>query len=118
MHDMDGLLFPEISVKDRRLTKPRIIALTDNDNPDIAVKILNQGAVDYIPKPINLDLLKAKIDVHISLFNAEQTLEQHLNKQIFFDKWTGLYNREYLVTLLEKILNSRKIPKKHLLVLT
>jgi PAS domain S-box-containing protein len=68
--------------ENERFRKIRTIILTNQDEPENEVKGLNLGAVDYIRKPINIDSLKARIDVHVAILSAEQALEQQLDDQI------------------------------------
>jgi PAS domain S-box-containing protein len=94
-HDGINLLILDLSLPDmnsfqilmslkenERFRKIRTIILTNQDEPENEVKGLNLGAVDYIRKPINIDSLKARIDVHVAILSAEQALEQQLDDQI------------------------------------
>ena len=81
MPGMDGLQLLELLKKDERLRELRIIVVTNRDEMDSEIKALKLGAVDYIRKPINMDLLKARIDLHVDLLRAEQALMQKLSEQ-------------------------------------
>lgn len=94
-HDGINLLILDLSLPDMNSSqvlmflkenecfrKIRTIILTNQDEPENEVKGLNLGAVDYIRKPINIDSLKARIDVHVAILSAEQALEQQLDDQI------------------------------------
>lgn len=55
-----------------------ITALTDADNK---LKGLSLGAVDYIPKPFNLEEIKVRVKNHLNLVIAKKELEA-LNKEL------------------------------------
>ncbi len=83
---MDGFQVLEKINADERLKKIRTIILTNYDEPDNEIKGLKLGAADYIRKPIQMDSLKARIEVHIELIRAEKALENKLHEQaITFD---------------------------------
>lgn len=57
-----------------------IISLTENQYSGIkSVKGLSEGAIDYITKPLNPNLIKAKIDVYKSLYFKDLKINQLLN---------------------------------------
>lgn len=56
------------------------IVITDNSQSGVnLVKGLNEGAVDFITKPFNPNLIKAKIEVYKSLFHKDQRIGQLLS---------------------------------------
>ena len=59
----------------------RTIILTNYDELDNEIRGLKLGAVDYIRKPINMESLRARIDVHVELLNAQQLMEKELYDQ-------------------------------------
>jgi PAS domain S-box-containing protein len=81
MPRMDGFEVLEALKKDKRYDRLRTIILTNYDELDNEIKGLRLGAVDYIRKPIQMDSLRARIDIHIALLRAEQALEQRLGEQ-------------------------------------
>lgn len=83
---MDGFQVLEKLNADERLKKIRTIILTNYDELDNEIKGLKLGAADYIRKPIQMDSLKARIEVHIELIRAQKALEHKLHEQgITFD---------------------------------
>lgn len=63
-----------------------IIAITENAYTGIKmVKGMNEGAIDYITKPFNPNLILAKIEVYKTLFYKDQRINQLLNN-IFPEK--------------------------------
>lgn len=81
MPNMNGFQVLESLNADKRYRKLRTIILTNNDELDNEIKALKLGAVDYIRKPIHMDSLKVRIDVHVALLRTEQLLEQQLDEQ-------------------------------------
>lgn len=81
MPNMNGFQVLEFLKEDERFKKLCKIILTNYDELDNEIKGLRLGAVDYIRKPIHMDSLKARIDVHVALLRAKQALEQQLDEQ-------------------------------------
>jgi PAS domain S-box-containing protein len=86
MPNMNGFQVLEFLKEDERFRKLRTIILTNYDELDNEIKGLKLGAVDYIRKPIQMESLRARIDVHVALLRAEEALKQRLDEQtITFD---------------------------------
>lgn len=83
MPNMNGFQVLEALNQDERFRNLRTIILTNYDELDNEIKGLKLGAVDYIRKPIHMDSLKARIDVHVALLRTKQALEQKLDEQTF-----------------------------------
>ncbi|NLJ96975.1 MAG: EAL domain-containing protein [Clostridiales bacterium] len=81
MPNMDGFQVLEALSEDQRFRKMSTIILTDSDELDNVTKGLMLGVVDYIRKPIHMDSLKVRIDVHLALLRTQQALEQQLKEQ-------------------------------------
>jgi len=81
MPNMNGFQVLESLKEDERYRKLRTIILTNYDELENEIKGLKLGAVDYVRKPIHMDSLRARIDVHVALLRAEQALEQQLDVQ-------------------------------------
>lgn len=81
MSNMNGFQVLESLNQDERFGKLRTIILTNYDELDNEIKGLKLGAVDYIRKPIHMDSLKARIDIHEALLRAQQALEQRTDEQ-------------------------------------
>lgn len=52
---------------DKRFERTPIIFLTAHDELDKEIKGLDAGAIDYITKPVNLLLLRARLKNHLAL---------------------------------------------------
>jgi len=79
-----------IKLKDSSATmKIPVIFLTGLDNAEDEEKGLLLGAVDYITKPFNKSIVKARINTHLKMSEYIQTIE----KLCMLDALTGLSNR-------------------------
>lgn len=83
MPNMNGFQVLDAFKSDDRYKKLRTIILTNYDELDNEIKGLELGAIDYIRKPINLESLKVRIDIHLELLRVQQLLEQELYEQSF-----------------------------------
>jgi PAS domain S-box-containing protein len=81
MPNMDGFQVLEALKEDERFRELRTIILTNYDELDNEIKGLKLGAVDYIRKPIHMESLRARIDVHVSLLQVENALKKQLDEQ-------------------------------------
>lgn len=78
---MDGFQVLEALRDIPEYQRVRTIILTNYDELDNEIRGLKLGAVDYIRKPINMESLRARIDVHVELLNAQQLMEKELYDQ-------------------------------------
>ena len=78
-----------------------IVVITNNSHSGVKmVKGLNEGAIDFITKPFNANLVEAKIEVYKSLFYKDQRINQLL---------TNIFPETVLETLNK---NGKFSPKK------
>ncbi len=86
MPNMNGFQVLEYLNERKQYEKLRTIILTNYNELDNEIKGLQLGAVDYIRKPIHMESLKARIDVHVALLRTQDALEKQLHQQaITFD---------------------------------
>jgi len=89
MPDMSGFDVL-VKLKDSNITMNiPVIFLTGLDNVEDEEKGLLLGAVDYITKPFNKSIVKARISTHLKMSNYIRTIE----KLCMLDALTGLSNR-------------------------
>lgn len=75
MPDMDGYqVFTQIQNNPQTCHIPVIFVTADN-NPDTESSALAGGAVDFISKPINPKVVKARVKTHLALKQREQELK-------------------------------------------
>lgn len=58
------------------LSKIAVLILTNYDELENEIKGLELGAVDYIRKPLNLESLQRRIQIHVNLKRASRALEE------------------------------------------
>ncbi len=138
MPEMDGFETASLIRQRERSARTPIIFLTAIERSEERVfEGYKSGAVDYILKPFNPEILRAKVDVFIHLFEmrekvrqqAEQlaavnaTLQQEIaeHKKMrtlsLVDSLTGLYNRRGFLTFAEQALKFSMRLTKQLLLL-
>ncbi|MDD4826416.1 MAG: EAL domain-containing protein, partial [Mesotoga sp.] len=81
MPKMDGFEVLKALKSNDRYKGLRTIILTNYDELDNEIEGLRLGAVDYIRKPVNMDSLKARIEIHVELLRIQQMLEHKLYEQ-------------------------------------
>jgi len=81
----DGIKLLQLVKENERFCQLRVIILTDKNNVESEAAGLKLGAVDCIYKPINKDLLQARIDLHAALLRAEKDLSIHNDYDLAFD---------------------------------
>lgn len=85
--NMSGVEVLEALKADHRLEDLRTIILNDDDAPDNEILGVKFGAVDYIPKPVHVQTLIARIELHVKLLSARQSLEHRLQEyEITFEE--------------------------------
>lgn len=88
MPGMDGYEVCRLLKKDERLKEIPVIYLSALTDTEDKVKAFEQGGVDYIEKPFQLEEVRARVDTHIKLHYLQKKLEDHNNnlKQMVEDK--------------------------------
>jgi putative two-component system response regulator len=75
MPDMDGFETIARLKEDTHLKHIPVIFLTSNHDTATEVKCLESGAMDFITKPANVDILRHRIDLHLQFSTYQQHLE-------------------------------------------
>lgn len=97
-----------------------IIFISGLDKIKDIVKGFKAGAVDYIVKPFQKEVVLARVNTHLKLNETQNKLKK-TNKELiellneveylsFHDKMTGLYNRRYFENEVERLSISRRLP--------
>jgi len=95
MPRMDGFQVLKKIKDDCKYKNIRTIILTNFDEIDNEIKGLKLGAVDYVRKPVNIDSLKLRIDIHLKLKEMQEKVEED-NKRL--DSLVIKKSREFKVT--------------------
>lgn len=74
---MDGFEVLKEIYKEHQLDYLNVIILTNYEEIENEIFGLELGAVDYIRKPLNLQSLKKRIEVHVKLQNARLRMERY-----------------------------------------
>ena len=89
MPGMDGLEVCRQLKADVATADIPVIFVTAQSEPDDETKALGVGGVDFIPKPVNPAVVRARVKTHLTL-KAQSDL---LRKLAFIDGLTGVANR-------------------------
>lgn len=81
MPKMDGFEVLTKLKSDPKYEGIHAIILTNYDEVQNEIKGLKMGAIDYIRKPIHMESLRARIDVHTQLIQIQQMMTQRINEQ-------------------------------------
>ncbi len=77
MPEMNGFEFVEIfRSKKNTQNVPVIFATAINKEKEYVIKGYSEGAVDYLYKPLDPDIVSAKVDIFVTLYNQKRVLEQ------------------------------------------
>lgn len=80
MPKMNGFEVLQVMHDNPKYARVVTLILTNHDELENEIKGLSLGAVDYIRKPLNLEALRKRIDIHAKLKKASKILEE--NNQI------------------------------------
>ena len=120
MPDINGLeVCRRLKAKESTKNIP-IIFISGLDKSEDIVKGFQAGAVDYIVKPFQKEVVLARVNTHLKLSETQQKLKKR-NKKLkellneveflsFHDEMTSLYNRRYFENELERLNSSRRLP--------
>ena len=75
MPEMDGFQTISRLKSDPELNQIPVIFLTGSHDPVTEVKCLEAGAMDFITKPANIDILLHRINLHLEFFAYQHQLE-------------------------------------------
>ncbi len=91
MPDMDGFEVLQRIKTHPDTTDIPVIFVTAHGGDEIETQCLQAGAVDFIPKPVNPNVVKARVKTHLTLkFQSD-----FLRDMAFMDGLTGVSNRRH-----------------------
>jgi diguanylate cyclase (GGDEF)-like protein len=128
MPGMDGYEVATLLQEEKQTRRIPIIFLTAIDREEQHIlKGYSSGAIDFMPKPINPDILLSKVRIFIDLWQLRSELEQeivkrreaekHVHYLAYHDELTGLPNRRALMESFERELSRSNRTDKQVLVL-
>jgi len=101
MPEMDGFEVIDV-IKNKDTTKNiPVLFITATDSEETESKGLKAGAADYITKPFNHDVVRARVDNHINLARYSHNLEQLVTKKTAEVTRTYESTLEVLATIIE-----------------
>ncbi|MHB8129430.1 MAG: HD domain-containing phosphohydrolase [Mobilitalea sp.] len=77
MPRMNGFEVLDALRGDSELSKISTLILTNYDETEKEIKGLSLGAVDYIRKPLNIESLRKRIEVHINIRQSQKIIESY-----------------------------------------
>lgn len=105
MPRMDGFKFLGMLKGRQEVADTPVIILTGNDDRDMKIRGLEQGACDFITKPFDPEELVARMRVHLKIKHLQDDLKRSnelLLELSNTDHLTGLFNRRFLMECLDK----------------
>jgi two-component system cell cycle response regulator len=94
-----------------------VIMLTGHGNRELKIRLLGQGASDYVTKPFDAGELIARVKVQLKIKNLQDELKRSndmLRQLSITDPLTLLYNRRYTTDMLVKELQRAERKGSHL----
>jgi diguanylate cyclase (GGDEF)-like protein len=104
MPGIDGFKFLSMKRARSEFDSVPVIMLTGEEDVNLKIKALGQGASDYITKPFHEGELVARVKVHYKIKALQEELREHsrrLEELSNTDDLTKLYNRRYFFELLD-----------------
>jgi len=101
MPDIDGFqVLERIKLEDKTKNIP-VLFITAADSDETESRGLKSGAADYVTKPFNHDVVRARVDNHINLARYRHNLEQLVAKKAAEVTRTYEQTLEVLATIIE-----------------
>lgn len=120
LQNEDGLrLCSHLRSSERTRSVPILMIATEDDMPRIA-QGLEMGAHDYIHRPVDANELLARVRTQVRRKRFQERLRSTYEISLSMaltDSLTGLYNRRYFETHLQKLLQKSEETKKSLGIL-
>lgn len=107
----DGFEFLERTRSDKRLQSVPVIVTTSSERVEDEARSLELGAVDFIKKPYNANVVRAKLNSVIRLRESAMALAA-----IEYDELTGLYTRQAFFHHASTLLSAKPDRAFHVIV--
>lgn len=112
MPRMNGFEVLNALNEDQSFKKIAVLILTNSDELESEITGLELGAVDYIRKPLNLESLRKRIEIHVNLKRASKSLEEinhTLDSQVQLRTQELVQTRNMTINALVGLLEARDI---------
>ena len=83
MPEMDGFEVLDLIKSNTRTASIPVVFITAADIESTETRGLRSGAVDYVSKPFNPEVVKARVDNHIELKRYRDNLEETVDQKVF-----------------------------------
>lgn len=101
MPDMDGVQMLEVLRREGRMGDMPVIVVSAHDTSEIVVRCIELGAEDYLTKPIQTPMLRARVT---AILEKRRLREIELEFLTHFDPDTRLPNRHALLERIERMI--------------
>ena len=101
MPDIDGFQVLERMKASNETKNIPVLFITAADSAETESRGLKEGAADYITKPFNHDIVRARVDNHVNLARYQHSLEQLVSKKAAEVTRTYEQTLEVLATIIE-----------------
>jgi len=101
MPDIDGFQVLDRIKKSNNTKNIPVLFITAADSEETESRGLKSGAADYVTKPFNHDVVRARVDNHINLARYRHRLEQLVSKKAAEVTKTYEQTLEILATIIE-----------------
>ena len=111
MPRMDGLKFLQLVKVRPELRDIPIIFLTSKSDRESKIRVLEQGASDYVTKPFDAAELVARVKIHLKIKKLQDDLKkttEHFKELSNTDPLTNLYNRRFFSDVFENEMQRAK----------
>ena len=91
MPEVDGFMFLKL-LKDADITHIPVIIITANSDLEQEKRAFALGAVDFIPKPFDTDIVRYRVDTHVKLKLYQNHLEDMIEENVekMAEAWTSV----------------------------
>ena len=109
MPELDGFEVLDLIKSNTRTANIPVVFITAADVESTETRGLRAGAVDYISKPFNPDVVKARVDNHIELKRYRDNLEETVEKKVF----QLIKSKENMLETLATVIEYRNLESGH-----
>jgi len=99
---MDGFEVLEFLRKDEKFNTLPVIMISADESMENVVRGIELGAVDYLAKPFNPSLLRARVNTSLEKKHLQEVEKSYLE---LFDQDTGLPNRRNFLENIQHLIN-------------